>query len=183
MIIPLLQAGAGIVQSIIGGAKARKTQRELERMESPLYRQNQSILDYYNTALSRYNVSPTDSSMYKRNMQNINRGVASGVSSLQDKRSSLAGLPSILRAANDAKLDTEVAAENERNNRFAQVGNAAEMKAGEDRMAYQYNELMPFERKYNLKAAKAGAANQAANAGLANIFGGLQNMNSLLMAK
>ena len=31
------------------------------------------------------------------------------------------------------------------------------MKAGEDRMAFQQNELAPFERKYNLLAQRAAA--------------------------
>jgi hypothetical protein len=178
-LIPAAQAGAGLLQTIFGGSKARKAQKELENMQSPLYRQNQSILDFYNNALARYNVAPTDTAMYKRNMQNIDRGVATGIAGLQDRRSALAGLPSILRAASDAKLNTEVAAEQEKSNRFSQLGGAAEMKAGEDRLAYQYNELAPFERKYNLKSMKAGAANQLANAGLTNIFGGLQGMGQM----
>lgn len=52
------------------------------------------------------------------------------------------------------------------------------MKAGEDRMAFEVNQQQPFERKYNLLAMKAGAANQTANAGMSNIFGGLQNLQN-----
>lgn len=169
-------AGAGLVQSIIGGIKARKYQNQLEKMQSPTYSQNRGILDYYNQALARYNVSPTDTAMYKRQTRDIDRGVATGLQSLQDRRSGLAGTSSILRAANDARLNANVAAEQERNRRFGELGQATGMKAGEDRMAFNVNEVQPFERKYNLLAMRAGAANQLANTGLSNVFGGLQNM-------
>ena len=112
-------------------------------------------------------------------MQNLNRNVAGTINALQDRRSAIAGLPGLLRGASDASLNTEVAAENEKNQRFAQLGGATGMKAAEDRMAYQQNELAPFERKYNLLAQKAGAANQLTNTGLSNIFGGLQNMQNM----
>lgn len=176
-----IQAGAGLLQSIIGGIKAGKAQKQLEKMQSPQYAQNQGILDFYNKALTRYNVSPTDSAMYKRQMKDIDRGVATGIQTLQDRRSGTAGASSILRAANDAKLGANVAAEEERNQRFGVLGQATGMKAGEDRMAFEVNQQQPFERKYNLLSMKAGAANQTANAGLSNIFGGLQNWNNYKM--
>lgn len=179
----ILGIAGGLAQGIIGGINARKAQKQLEKMQSPTYQRNQSILDYYNQALARYNTSPTDSAMYKRNMGNINRNVAAGISGLQGRRSVLGGLPSLLRGANDAALDTEVAAEGQRDQRFSQLGQATEAKAGEDRMAFQQNELAPFERKYNLLSQRAGANAQTMNAGLSNIFSGLQNMGIQKMYK
>lgn len=174
-ILPLISAGAGLVQSILGGINARKATKKLEGLDSPKYSQNQSILDYYNQALGRYNVSPNESAMYKRQTRDIDRGVAGAVSGLNDRRSGIAGISSILRNANDARLDANVAAENEKSRRFGELGNATQAKAGEDRMAFQQNEVAPFERKYNLLAMKAGAANNLANTGLSNIFSGIQN--------
>jgi len=177
----IAQAGVGLAQTIGGWIQQRKATKALEKLQSPTYKQNQSILDYYNQALQRYSVSPTDSAMYKRNMKNIDRGVATGINALQDRRSGTAGASSILRAANDARLDTEVAAENEKNNRFGVLGGATQMKAGEDDKAFQYNEYMPFERKYNLLSQKAGGGNQIMNSGISNIFGGLQNWSNMKM--
>jgi hypothetical protein len=175
------QFGIGALQSLIGGFKARKAQKQLEGMQSPEYKKNQGILDYYNQALSRYNVSPTDSAMYKRQMNNIGRGVATGISSLQDRRSGQTGISSILRAQNDASLNAEVAAESQKNQRFGELGNATNMKAGEDRTAFQINEVQPFERKYNLLSMKAGAANQTSNTGISNAFNGLQSLANMGM--
>lgn len=182
-LIPLIGAGAGLIQSLIGGAKARKAQKQLEGLASnvPQYKQNQSILDYYNTALSRYGVSPTDSAMYKRQQQNINRSVASGLNTLQNARSAIGGASSLVRAANDASLNAEVAAEQQRDQRFGVLGSATGMKAAEDAKAFEQNVNLPYQLKYNLLSQKAGAANQTANAGLSNIFSGLQNWSNMQM--
>ena len=92
---------AGLGQSIFSGRKKAEKGLNAQIDKSPIYRQNQSILDYYNQALARYNVSPTDSAMYKRQLNNINRGVATGITGLQDRRSAIGGLSSILRMQND----------------------------------------------------------------------------------
>lgn len=184
--IPLgaaIQGGLGLIQGIAGMIQQRRATKQLENMQSPTYRQNQSLMDFYNNALARYNVSPTDSAMYKRQQRDIDRGVATGLNSLQDRRSGIAGASSILRAANDAKLNANVAAEQEKNRRFGELGTAANLKAGEDRMAFEVNEMQPFERKFNLLAMKAGGGNQILNSGISNIFGGAQNMSNMAMLK
>jgi hypothetical protein len=179
--LAIAQMGAGVAQGIFGAIQAGKAQKQLNKLQAPQYKQNQSIMDFYNEALKRYNVSPTDSAMYKRQMQGVDRNVAAGLNSLQDRRSGIAGVSSILRAGNDAALNANVAAEAERSNRFGQLGSAAGMKAGEDDKAFQFNQYMPFERKYNLLSQKAGGGNQIMNAGISNIFGGLQGWNQMNM--
>jgi len=179
------QAGAGLIQSIIGGVNARKQQKRLDQhiSQTPTYEPNKSVLDFYNTALQRYGVSPTDSAMYKQQMKDVNQNVATTVAGLQDRRSALAGIPSILRAANDAKLNANVAAEQQKNQRFNELGQATGMKASEEQLAFKQNKMLPFELKYNILSQKAGAANQTLNAGLTNIFGGLQNWGNYNTAK
>lgn len=179
------QAVGGLAQSIFGGAKARKYNRQLEQQinNTPKYEANKSVMDYYNQALSRYGVSPTETALYKQQIQNINRGVASGVASLQDRRSGTAGISSLLRSANDAYLGANVAAEQQRNQRFNELGQATNMRASEEQKMFQQNKMLPFELKYNLTSQKAGAASQTANAGLQNIFGGLQNWGNYKSVK
>lgn len=176
--IPLIQAGIGGLQSLFSAGKARKTQKQLEGLQSPTYAPNQSIMDFYNNALSRYQTSPTDSALYKRQSRNIFRNTASGLNRLQDTRGAIGGTSSLIRAQNDAMLDAEAAAEQQQNQRFGQLGEAAGMKAGEEQTAFNVNKMGPFERKYNLLAAKAGAANQGVNAGITNMFGGLSNLSN-----
>jgi len=173
----IVQGALGLGQLISGGIQQRKATKKYEKTlsENPIYKQNQSILDYYNTALQRYGVSPTDSAMYKRNMQNIDRGVATGINALQDRRSGTAGASSILRAANDARLNTEVAAENRRDTAFGQLGSATVMKAGEDKTAFDINEFQPWQNKLALYGAKATGGTNIMNAGVGSMNNALNN--------
>lgn len=177
----IAEAGIGALQTVGGWIQQATAMKKLNQLKSPTYKQNQGILDYYNQALQRYNVSPTDSAMYKRQTRDIDRGVANSVAALNDRRSGIAGVSSILRAANDARLDANVAAEGEKNRRFGELGGATQLKAGEDRTAFDINEQQPFERKYNLLAMKAAGGAQIANAGISNVFGGIQNSGNMSM--
>ena len=72
-----------------------------------------------------------------------------------------------------------MAAEQEQNQRFGQLGSATGMKAQDDMTRFQYNEVAPYEKQYNLLSMKAGAANQMQNAGMQNMFGGLSSASML----
>jgi len=174
--IGAVTAGAGLLQSFFGGRKAKKAQKELENLQSPIYNPNESVLSYYNNALQRYNVNPYNSTLYKTQQQNIGRGVNQGIGALNNRRSGLAGISSLIQGQNDSLLKAGIAAENQKDQRFSQLGGATQMKAGEDRQAFNINKMQPFERKYNLLAMKAGANARTANDGLKNIFNGLGTM-------
>jgi len=171
----IIQGGLGTIQAVAGGIRAKKSEKALEKMQSPIYQQNPSIMNYYNEALKRYNVNPYESSMYKQQMQGANRNLATGLGALQDRRSGLAGVNQLVGLTNDSQLKANVAAENEQSRRFGQLSGATSMKAGEDRMAFNVNQQQPFERKYNLLAAKAGGGNKVMGAGIQNIFGAAQS--------
>lgn len=53
----LIQGGAGVVQSILGGIKEHKAERDLEKLIKS-YVPNQSILDFYSKSLQKYNINP-----------------------------------------------------------------------------------------------------------------------------
>ncbi len=167
-----VQAAVGIGQAIFGGAKARKSQRQLEGMVEN-YKPNQSIMDYYSKALNKYNANPYQSAMYNQQQKMAGRNLATGLSSLQDRRSGLAGVGSLVQGANDASLRAAAAAEGQQSQDLAQLGQATGMKSQEDKYK--------FEAKYNLLSQKAGAANQTANAGMSNIMGGLGSITDYAM--
>lgn len=176
-----IQAGAGLVQGIAGFFGGRKAQKELERTPTPTYTPSKSILDLYNEAKNRYSANPYQSSMYKLQSQQIQRGTAQGLGALGDRRMALGGVNSLIQGQNDAMLKAAAAAEQEQSQRFGQLGQAAGMKAGEDHRMFQYNQLMPYEKKMSLLGAKASGMNQLMNAGLSNVFGGIQGMGQAKM--
>lgn len=161
-----LQAVGGIVQSIIGGRRARKATQELENLKSPTTTSSASINDYYNRA----SANPYDTAAYRLQKEQLERNAAAGISALQGRRAGLLGINSILRSQNDATLRAAANAEQMQRSMFA---DATRLKANDDARVFNINQMMPFERKYSLLASKAAGGNQLLNAGLSNTFGGL----------
>lgn len=178
----IAQAGLGVIQGVVGGIRAAKAQKKLENMQSPTYAPNQSILNYYSTALNRYNTSPYQTGQYKQQVQNIGRGTAQGLDALRGRGGAVAGVNNLIASQNDALLNAGVQAENRKAQEFSVLGNATGMRAGEERQAFNVNQIQPFERKYNLLAQKASGGNKVMGAGLSNIFGGFNAANDLNMA-
>jgi len=166
------QAALGLGQAIIGGINARKAQKNLEK-HLDTYKPNQSIMDYYSKALNKYNANPYTSQSYNQATRMSDRNLATGLNSLQGRRSALAGVGSLVQGANDNALRAGAQAEQMQAQDLAQLGQATGMKEREDKYK--------FEAKYNLLSQKAGAANQTANAGIANAFGGLGGIQDYAM--
>lgn len=159
------QALLGLGQALFSGQK--KKERALEKhLDS--YKPNESIMDYYNKALTKYNANPYTSQSFNQTMKQTNRNLASGLNNLQGRGAALAGVSSLVDASNMAAGRAAAQAEQQQAQDLAQLGQATGMKAAEDKYK--------FEGKYNLLAQKAGAASQMKNAGISNIFGGLGTM-------
>jgi hypothetical protein len=156
-----------IAQGVIGGAQAIGGWIQASRAEKQYnklinsYKPNQSIMDYYSKALQKYNVNPYQSPMYRQSMQGADRGLATGISALQDRRSALAGVGGLVQRYNDASLKAAATAEGQQSQALGQLGQATGMKAQEEKY--------PFELKANLLAMKAGGGTNIANAGIKNL--------------
>lgn len=175
LVAPALQAVGGIAQSIFGGIGAGKARRKLEELKTPTYTPNRGIADLYTTALNRFNTNPADSAQYQLAEQQANRVASGNISNLQDRRAALAGISGIAASQNDALLRAGSMATNEQNRRMGELVNATQIKAGDDRTAFQYNQIAPYEKQYNLLARKAASNSATQNQGFQNIFGGISN--------
>jgi hypothetical protein len=169
----------GIGQSIFGGIREHKAIKALEAQKTPTYNPNKSILDYYNTALQRYNVNPYQSQQYQNDTQNASRNTAAGVGALQDRRSAIGGISRLTAIQNNSNLQAGINAENSQNQRFSQLGQATGMRSADDRYGFQINSLMPYEKQRELLGLKASGGANIMNAGLSNIFGGLSSASMI----
>lgn len=182
--IPAIAQGVGgLFQSLFSGRK--KAQREMEGVlnNSPKYTANKGIADYYQESLNRYNESPYQSAIYQNAMRNAQRVTAQGIGALQDRRSALAGVGRLAAIQNDATQNAVAQAEGRRDARFSQLGQATQMKAGEDRRAFDINVMTPYQQRLQMAQMKAGAANARHDAGLQNMFSGLSNTTLALSQK
>jgi hypothetical protein len=182
--LSLLTSGVGLVggiaQSIIGGGRERRAENAIEALKTPTYTPNKSILDYYNTALQRYNTNPYQSAEYQYGIQQGDRNTAAGINALQSRNSAVGGISRLIALANDNALKQGVQATNEQNQRFGALGNATNMRARDEMTQYQYNQLLPYQKQLDLLAQKARGGAAMANAGYQNIFGALGAGSSLL---
>ena len=185
----IIQAGSakqkqmlGIGQVLFSGQ--RKAEKDLtKQIEAiPEYLKSPSILEYYEQARQRYGVSPTQTAMYKQQMQDIERSGAGAVSQLRGSRERLGGTSTILNSLLRAKLGANVAAEQEQNRRFGQLGAAAQMMRGEDVMKQQ-RDLMKQEQRIRQASAKAEGRAAVKRAGITNIFGGLTDIGKSVSNK
>jgi len=180
-LIPLATAAYSIYSSASAASKAKKAERSLEESlkNTPQYKPNQSILNYYQTALNKYNTNPSDTREYKLASQDIKQGTVQGLKALQDRRSGLAGVPTLIGNQNNSLLNAAVRSEQEKARQFGVLGQATGMKAGEDKAAFQQNEMYPFESRYNLMSMNAAGNRESQRNSTQNAYSNLSTATSI----
>lgn len=172
----------GVAQTAFSGQKKAEKGLEKSIEAIPEYTMSPSILQYYEQAKQRYGVSPTQTAMYKRQMQNIQRAGATGLAGLRGARARMGAVPTLVRSLTDASLAPEVAAEQEQARRFSQLGSATQMVGAQEAAVEQRKLAKQYQR---ISAAQAKAAGRAAvkRAGLTNIFGGLTDIGKAALSE
>tara|TARA_R110002126_G_scaffold8410_6_gene39909 strand:+ start:1022 stop:1759 length:738 start_codon:yes stop_codon:yes gene_type:complete len=180
---PLLLAGiASGAQALLGGAQAlssgaKQREKELDQYakKSPLYQGSKGIESYYKEALNRYQESPYQSAAFQQATKAAQRASAGGLRSLQDRRGAIGGVGRLAGIEGDTMGRAIGAAEANRNQRFGQLGQAAQMQQGEERFKFDVNQMTPYNRNLQLRQFKAQAANDRRAAGLQMVGGALSN--------
>jgi hypothetical protein len=179
----IAQSVGGLFQTLFSGRKKAQREMEAQLNNSPAYTPNKGISDYYQESLNRYNENPQQSAIYQNAVRNAQRTTAQGIGALQDRRSALAGVGRLAAIQNDAMANATAQAESRRDARFSQLGQATNMKAGEERRAFDINVLTPYQRRLQMAQMKASAANARSDAGMQNMFSGLSNISTALSQK
>ena len=166
-----ISAVAGGVQSLIGlgqsifGNKARKRAEKDFNNHVNSFQPNQSILNYYNDALKKYNTNPYDTAQFQVGNNLTQRNLGTGLNFAQDRRGALGSIGKLVQGANDASLRNVANIETQKGQDLSRLGSAALMKTNE--------EQKKFDMLYNLKAIKAGQTAATVNSGIKNLYGGL----------
>lgn len=167
-----LQTGAGALQTGFGLLGMHKNQKALDALSNPMYTPSRAIADYYSAAKSRYDAGPYQSNFYQQAEKNANRGVATGINALLDRRSS-GNVAGLVQGEEDQLQKAGVQAEAMQSRNLAQLGQAAGAKAGDERFAFDINQMAPFERKYGELSQRLQNSRALFNSGVSNLFGGL----------
>jgi hypothetical protein len=170
-IIPAVMAVASGVQAVSAASKRKKAEKALEK-QADSYKPNESIMDYYNKALSKYDPNPYNSLGYKQQTNQNLRNLTTGINAAQNRRIGVGAVSGLVQATNDANSRAAAQAEQQQAQALGQLGQAAGMKTQEERY--------PFEMRYNLLAAKAGQAAQRQNMATQNAFSNANNAATLM---
>jgi hypothetical protein len=168
--------GTGIYQSASSGKNKRARELEQFAKNSPLYKGSKSIDDYYQQAMNRYSENPYQSQQYQLGAMNAQRATAQGIGALQDRRSAIGGISKLALGQTSAMQNLGAQAEAQRNQRFGQLGGAAQMKTAEDYKKFDINQMTPYNRMLQLKQYRAQAAADQYNAGMQSIASGASNI-------
>lgn len=184
MPVQFLQSGTSFYTGMHAKDKAEDAEHNLKAMalNAPKYKANQSILDFYQSSLQKYNTNPTDSAQYKLANQQIKQGTVQGLNALRDRRLG-GGVSSLINNQNNALLKAAANGESRKSGELSVLGHAAGMKAQEEGKAFNYNQIRPYEAQYNLEAMRAAGSNQVLNKSIENGFDSANAIQAYYMSK
>lgn len=176
-------AAVGGYQAISGAIKQGNATDALENLKTPTTTSSKPISDYYQEALNRYGVSPYNSRLYQMQSGNVAKNLATGLDTATNRRMGTATAGALNQQANDADLRAATAAEGQGAQRFAQLGQATNMKAGDDKYVFGINKMLPYQKSAQLYSLKAAAGGQELNAGLGTINSSVGDLAEVQSAK
>ena len=181
----LAQLGVGLWNSISGKTQQDDAIKAMQAQakNSPLYKIDKSVNDYYQEALNRFFENPTQSAQSQLAQMNANIAATQGINALQTRRSAIGGIDNIGRGLNTALQNAGANAEGQRNARFGQLGGATQMMNAENQFGFDVNKMTPYNRQFGLTQEQAAASGQRFNAGLQTLSGAANNAASMYAAK
>ena len=181
----LAQLGVGLWNSISGKTQQDDAIKAMQAQakNSPLWKPDKSVNDYYQESLNRFLENPTQSAQYQLAQLNANTAAAQGINAFQNRRSAIGGIDNIGQGLNTALQNAGAGAEAQRNARFGQLGGATQMMNAENQFGFDVNKMTPYNRQFGLTQEKAAAGGQMANAGQQTAAAGLNNLSAIYAAR
>ena len=181
----LAQLGVGLWNSISGKTQQDDAIKAMQAQakNSPLWKPDKSVNDYYQESLNRFLENPTQSAQYQLAQLNANTAAAQGINAFQNRRSAIGGIDNIGQGLNTALQNVGAGAEAQRNARFGQLGGATQMMNAENQFGFDVNKMTPYNRQFGLTQEQAAAGGQRFNAGLQTLSGAANNAAAMYAAK
>lgn len=173
IIIGAASLAEGGIQAISAAEKAKQARNAIRNLQTPAYVPSKAINDYYQMALNRYNAGPYNSLQYQLAQKAAGTGLGANLAGSTTRRQGPQFTGAAVGQYQNQLQSAGVAAQRQQQGEFAQVGQATGMQAGEQKYAFQQNQVAPYQKNLQLQYAMLGGANQVLGAGLSNINSGL----------
>lgn len=169
----IANAAGGLIGGITGLFQKNKAKKLLNAAgEQPLYNIPQEILKNQKQAeLNAAEGMPSE--QYNNAMKGIQESQRNALSGALDRRSALMSLPSIQRQTNNAYGNLASQSAQMRRQNQQTLYNVGNTTAQYRDKAWNYNQLQPWQRKYNYGMQLLGAGNQNFTGGLEKLVGGI----------
>lgn len=177
----VLGTAFGIYQGVKNQNAADEQQARLDKLSknSPIYKPDKSIQDYYQQALNRYNENPFTSATYLENLRQANRAGANALSAMQSRGGAVGTIGRINQGIMDAKGRAIANTMQNKSTEFNQLANATSMKGGQTAKAFDINQLTPYQTRLGLSGQQLAASNEQAGAGWQNAIAGISNIAAI----
>lgn len=173
----------GLAQALTSGKKKKEAALEAQAASAPKYAGSSALDQYYQQSLQKANTAAEQSSLYKGQINQANRALAAGIGATTASGGGQGAIAKLVQGNTDATGRALGMAEQQKEQRFNQLGQVTQEKSAEDMRKFQINQMQPWETKYNLLAAKAAQAAAQKQAGLSNIVSSATNAATAYGAK
>ena len=177
----VLGTAFGIYQGINANNRADEAQARIDKLakNSPIYKPDKSIQDYYQQALNRYNENPFQSAGYVESLKQANRTAANVLKAGQSRGAAIGMAPRIDQMVQDQKDRAISGAVQNKSAQFSQLGSATNMKGGQTAKAFDINQLTPYNTRLGLDQMQLSAANEQFGGGVQTAISGISNLGAI----
>ena len=177
----VLGTAYGIYQGINSQNKADQAQARIDKLakNSPIYKPDKSIQDYYQQALNRYNENPFQSAGYVESLKQANRTAANVLKAGQSRGAAIGMAPRIDQMIQDQKDRAISGAVQNKSSQFSQLGSATNMKGSQTAKAFDINQLTPYNTRLGLDQMQMAASNEQVGTGLQAAISGVSNIGAI----
>jgi hypothetical protein len=178
----VLGSAFGLYQGLQNQEKADAAKKRLDQLakNSPIWKPDVSIHDYYQKALNRLNENVFASSAYLQNKKNAEMSTATAFNALKGRPGAkLSDVNKLVELQNNANANAVARADADKNARLSQVGNAAQALNNQGYKEFDVNKMAPYRTQVGLTGQELASENQQAQAGYQGALAGLSNIAAI----
>lgn len=169
----LISGGLNLAKGIIGGIQASRASKQLNKLKAPTYERPEEVGDLLSLYQQRANISqlPGQENMESR----MDAATASSVGAAErvapSSVAALGAVTDVYGKKQDAIRDLATTFAQYKAQRQGELGGALQTAAGYSDKEFEMNKWLPYQVKMNELTSQK-------QAGMANLFGGLEGMGS-----
>jgi hypothetical protein len=178
----VLGSAFGIYQGLQNQGKADAAKKRLDQLakNSPIWKPDVSIHDYYQKSLNRLNENVFGSSAYLQNKKNAEMSTATAFNALKGRPGAKLGdVNKLVELQNNANANAVARADADKNARLSQFGNAAQALNNQGYKEFDVNKMAPYRTQLGLTSQELASENEQAQAGYQGGLAGLSNIAAL----